>query len=375
MIPIRVLHVVANLRHGGVQSWILDLARVAADGSGRMDVLAYGNQQWPLSDVLSSLGVTIHGCTRHRNPIALFATLRDIVQRHGPFDAIHCHEMFHNGTLVAMGALLGIPVRVSHAHNSAQATRGSFARRIYNRAMQVLMRRFATDMLAVSSLAGKKLYGANWGRDARYRQVSCGLDFAGYAVEHDRTAVRAEFGIPPDARVIGHAGRFVEQKNHAFLLEVAAVAMARDPAIRLLLVGDGPLRGDMEEQATRIGIRNRTIFTGARHDVPRLMVGAFDLLLLPSLFEGLGLVILEAMAACRPCIISDVVPTEVDVVPALVSRLSLSAPAEAWADAVLAAIADVQVDRRTAIAAIELSDFTCERSYRTMLGIYRKGGQ
>jgi len=171
--------------------------------------------------------------------------------------------------------------------------------------------------------------------------------------------------------VIGHVGRCVEQKNHRFLIEIAAEVCRRDSAVRFLLVGDGPLRPRIEQQAAQAGLGERVIFAGLRDDVPALMTGVMDCFLLPSLFEGLGIVLIEAQAAGLPCIYSDVVPEEAAVVPQLVQTLSLDQPADEWAQAVLACR-----DRKGAVTPAEALDcvrhshFNIEQSIRNLMAVY-----
>jgi glycosyltransferase involved in cell wall biosynthesis len=142
-------------------------------------------------------------------------------------------------------------------------------------------------------------------------------------------------GLPDDAQVIGHVGRFVEQKNHGQLLEIAAEVMRRRSDTWLLLVGEGPLLPEVQRHAEELGISQRVVFAGVRPDVPRLMLEAMDLFLFPSLHEGLGLVLVEAQAAGLPCIYSDVVPREADVAMPLLHRLPLSESPEVWAERVV----------------------------------------
>jgi glycosyltransferase involved in cell wall biosynthesis len=115
----------------------------------------------------------------------------------------------------------------------------------------------------------------------------------------------------------------MEQKNHRFLLEVAAAALPQDPSLHFLLVGDGPLRADMEALAATLGIARHVTFTGNRLDVPALMAQCMDCFFFPSLWEGLGIVLLEAQAAGLPCVFSDVVPQEANRLPQQNRRFSL----------------------------------------------------
>jgi glycosyltransferase involved in cell wall biosynthesis len=163
----------------------------------------------------------------------------------------------------------------------------------------------------------------------------------------------------------------VEQKNHAFLLDIAAEVVRREPGAGFLLVGDGPLRQDIEAAARRLNLDGCVLFAGVRADVPRLMLGAMDVFLFPSIYEGLPLSLVEAQAAGLPCVCSDAVATEAVAGP-MVRRLSLSQSPEAWADAVL----DVQrrprrVGPLAAAAALERSPFVIARSVEALEALYR----
>jgi glycosyltransferase involved in cell wall biosynthesis len=144
--------------------------------------------------------------------------------------------------------------------------------------------------------------------------------------------VRAQLGIQPDAFVVGHAGRFAEVKNHRFLVEIAGRLCKLEPKAVFLLIGDGPLKPRIEELVRSRGLDKHFIFTGIRRDVPRLMKGAMDCFLLPSLYEGLPMVLLEAQAAGLRCVVSDTVSSEGDLGDAVVTHIPLSASPDEWAD-------------------------------------------
>jgi glycosyltransferase involved in cell wall biosynthesis len=172
--------------------------------------------------------------------------------------------------------------------------------------------------------------------------------------------------------VIGHVGRFAEQKNHVFLLEIAAEVAKREPKMRLLLLGEGSLRSDIEQKVLEMGLSDRVIFAGTRPDVPEIMGSIIDVFLFPSLYEGLPLVLLEAQAAGLPCIFSDAIAEETDTVKPLLQRLSLSQPPLDWAHAVLAQqnlpSAITQFD---ALSLVETSPFNIETSVKKLESIYQ----
>ncbi len=199
-----------------------------------------------------------------------------------------------------------MPVRIAHSHTSQDDKPDTLARRCYRWLMKSWIDRYATHGL---------------GRIAARRCASClakiGRRTAAFEfsiVESTcvhlksrllRAEVRAELGIPLDATVVGHVGRFVPAKNHRFLLEIAEEISKRRPDIHFLLVGDGPLRSDIEARAGAMGFDGNMHFAGSRTDVPRLMCGGMDVFVFPSVWEGLPMALIEAQAAGLPCVISD----------------------------------------------------------------------
>ncbi len=233
--------------------------------------------------------------------------------------------------------------------------------------------RHANAGLAASGGAASAMFGPEWQTDGRWKVSFCGVDLSPFAAEVNREQVRTELGLAADALVVGHVGKFsaFPQKNQSFLLKVVAEMAQRRPSVHLLLIGDGPRRASVEREATELGVDNRTTFLGSRPDVTRLLKGAIDVFVFPSLFEGLGLALVEAQAAGVPCVCSDVIPEEAGVVPELIARLSLSDSASAWAEEV-ARVADRsrRVSQAEALAQVERSPFHIERSVESLQAYY-----
>ncbi|MEO1186390.1 MAG: glycosyltransferase [Cyanobacteria bacterium J06636_27] len=183
--------------------------------------------------------------------------------------------------------------------------------------------------------------------------------------------VRTELGIPDNAFVVGHVGRFYKQKNHEFLLKIFAEILNREPQAYLLLLGEGSLRENIEQQAVEMGISNRVIFAGVRADVPRLMIGAMDVFILPSFHEGLPVVSIETQAAALPLILSDVITNELEKVAPLVQQISLSQPAPVWADAAVAVRdSTIKVTQTDSLAVLENSEFDIDYSIELLTKTY-----
>jgi glycosyltransferase involved in cell wall biosynthesis len=275
--------------------------------------------------------------------------------------------------MLALAAWQGVPTRIAHSHSNIDPVRAraSLPRRAYYRGTEALIDRFATIGLAASRDAAASLYGDTWERDSRYRVLHCGIDLTPFARPVDRAAVRERFGIAADAFVVGHVGRFMPMKNHAFLVDVFARVREQRPGARLLLVGDGPLRGEIERQVRDRGLTGAVVFAGVQENVPEILMGAMDCFVMPSAYEGLALALVEARAAGLPSIASDAVPDESPVGPDQVSRISLAAGVDVWRDGIL----DLHRVRANAggsgaVEAIRRSSFDVTTSARSLASLY-----
>lgn len=371
--PIRILQVAGRtMGRGGLETWLMHVLRSIDREHFRMDFVV--EQEGVYDEEIRALGSKIFRCPRRRRLLTWGRNFSEVLRSQGPYDVVHSHYHFYGGYVLRLAKQADVPIRVAHSHNDTSRhdkERGS----LWNTYIK-LMRRWlyqnATVGLAASREAATALYGANWGADPRWRVLHCGIDLKPFQVDVDPVAVRAELGIPKDAFVVGHVGRFNEQKNHTFLVDIAAELAQRDPEAHILLIGNGMLRPAIERKVVQAGIADKFTFGGGpRPDVARLMLGAMDVFILPSLYEGLPLVGLEAQAAGLPFIMSDVISKEVEIIPSLIRRLSLSKPASMWAETILAERSvPPTVTRKHALRLVEKSDFSITSSVRQLRGVY-----
>jgi glycosyltransferase involved in cell wall biosynthesis len=269
--------------------------------------------------------------------------------------------------------LEGVPIRIAHSHNSNDLHPRSVLRGAWRAAMRTAVRKYATAGLACSEAAARFLFGPQWRLDPRFRVLHCGINLEPFETAPSREEMRREFGIPVDAPVIGHVGLFERRKNQAFLLRVGRELLKVRPEVRLLLVGDGPLRPRIESMARRFGMEKNVVFAGQRSDVPRLMLSAMDVFALPSLEEGLAIVLTEAQAAGLHSLASSAVPAEAGVVPGGVEQLPLSEGPKPWAATLLRMLESGRLDKNVALGAIEQTDFNIGRSCSELARIYGAG--
>ncbi len=372
---IRILHVVGGMNRAGTETWLMHILRNIDRDRFQMDFLVHTDQPCAYDEEIRTLGSKIIPCLDRSKPWLYSRNLKRILREYGPYDIIHSHVHHFSGYILWLAKQVGVPIRIAHSHNDTSEVdaRASFSRQLYTTLMKGFIQGSATAGLAASRVSAVALFGDDWENNPRWQVLYCGIDLTPFKTPVDGLALRRELGIPEDAFVIGHVGRFEEQKNHLFILEVAAIVAQKDPKMHLLLIGDGILRPMIEEKVKQMGLTPYVIFAGLRSDVPQLMQSVMDVFLLPSFHEGLPVVGIEAQAAGIPFILSDVITEELDRCLPLIQRLSLSQSALKWSDLILnTQKSQLNIAKPEMLNIIEHSLFNIQNSLTNLIDFYEK---
>jgi glycosyltransferase involved in cell wall biosynthesis len=333
----RILHVLGKLDRGGVETWLVQVLRNIDRHKYQMDFMVHTADHGAYDEEVRALGARIIPCTAPNEPLRYARNFRRLLREYGPYDVVHSHVHHFSGYVLMLAAMCGVRVRIAHSHTSAPEISPPLARRVYLAAMRYLLDKNTTIGIAISTLAGDSLM-PNWRSKPIWRLQPYGIETEPFEAKVDRATVRRELGLHPDALVVGHVGRFVAVKNHKLIIQIASELAKMRSNLSFLLVGDGPMRGEVETEINNRGLSNLFVMPGIRKDIPRIMKGAMDVFLFPSEYEGLGIVLMEAQLAGLCSVVSDVIPTEADLIDDAVIRLPLSAAPAVWArslDAVL----------------------------------------
>jgi glycosyltransferase involved in cell wall biosynthesis len=371
----RILQVVGGMNRHGTETWLMNVLRHIDRAKFQMDFLVHTDEQQAYESEAKALGSQVIRCLHPSRPWIYAKNFGQVLREHGSYDVVHSHIHHYSGFVLRLAHQAGISVRIAHSHSDTVQieSKSSLSRKAYCKLMRSWISRYSTTGLSVSKASAPALFGANWQKDSRWKVVHCGIDLAPFKISVDSATVRSELGIAPDAFVIGHVGRFHQPKNHDFLVEIFAELIKHEPKACLLLVGEGKLRLAIEQKVKQLGLTKQVIFTGLRSDVPRLLQGAMDVFLFPSLYEGLGLVLVEAQAAGLPCIFSDTIPEEADVLMPLVHRLPLSKDAQAWAESILAAQKQsLSLNSLASLEELKQSDFNVLDGIRKLEELYAR---
>ena len=322
----RILFISHHLNRAGTEAFMMSVCRGIDHSRFQVDFLIYDQAETDYIQEVESTGSKVWRVpSRRESPWGWYRSLKRFFREHArEYEAIHyCGNGLTAIAPIVFAYIYNVPIRIAHAHSSSSS---GLHNRLLHFLQRGIVRRLTTHHFACSSSAAKWFFG-----NSPAVVVKNGIDTARFAYKPQvRDEARERFAIQPPTKVIGHVGRFCEEKNHAFLLEVFAEYLRTQPDTLLLLVGVGPLMDDVRQRAVALQISDKVRFLGECRNVDEL-VQAFDLFLMPSTFEGQPFVLIEAQCAGLPCLVSDVVSNDICLTENI-AKLSLEQAPAIWAD-------------------------------------------
>lgn len=299
---------------------------------------------------------------RRKNPVRYFWKLLRFIRKN-KIDVVHANGNSATLAIEMLAAKLGnCHNRIAHSHN----TKADYAK--LDKLLRPLFEATYTQAVACSNDAGKWLF-----KDRPFTVIKNGRNLSKYQYNDQiRKVMRSELNLRSEDLAIGHVGGFVRQKNHEFLLNVFKVILDRNKNAKLFLIGDGPLRQDIERQANDLRISKNVTFIGNVDNVNDYLQ-AMDVMVMPSLFEGLPLALLEWQLSGLPVVISDQITSEA-IISDKVSSLSLNDQFTKWADYIIeiGQNTDRKVQSLFAIRNAKLEGFDIKKSSRTLQNFFNE---
>ncbi|SJZ87871.1 glycosyltransferase family 1 protein [Garciella nitratireducens] len=329
--PIRVLHVFGRLDTGGAETMIMNVYRNIDRSKVQFDFIVHTKEKCDFDGEVKHLGGKIHRIQQYigRNHFQYKKAWHNFFRQHPEYNIIHGHMRSTAAIYLKIAKQYGLTT-IAHSHSTSS---GSGFSAIAKNILQYPIRYISDYFFACSENAGKWLFGKQILRSNKFFIVKNTIDSKSFVFNKlVRLKKRKEFNIE-DKFVIGHIGRFSYPKNHMFLLDIFKEIHKENENAILMLVGDGELRQQIERKIIDLNLLDNVIFTGVRSDVPELLQ-AMDVFVFPSLYEGLGIVTIEAQAAGVPCIVADTIPKEAYVTD-LIKPICLKESAIIWAENIL----------------------------------------
>jgi glycosyltransferase involved in cell wall biosynthesis len=361
--PVRVAHVVGCLDRGGIETASLDICRALPSREAHQTFVTLAGWEGTLAGQFRAAGAQLRQCPlrpKRSFPLRMWRCLRSLRP-----DVVVSHVSLTSALILLAARLGGVPVRVARMWSEGDGRAGTRRRRAQRALLRSLLPYAATDVLGVTPAA--LAFAGDRPRDPRYRVLynSVSTDrIDGW----DRQAARRRWGLPADALVLGYLGRAAPEKNRAFLVDVHRAARALRPDTRLLVAGPGGT-ADLTAPHPDVATDPHVVLAGEVDEIGPVLAAA-DVLLLPSVREGLPGVILEALAAGVPVVATDLrCLRELAALVRGITLVPLSAGADAWADAATVRAALDSTGRHRISQALRSSPFTLDhvvRQWRTL---------
>ena len=308
--PIIVAQIMGKWVGGGVESVIMNYYRHLDHSKVQFDFICDEDSTRIPYDEIKKLGGRVFLVPKYQNLPKYLKALEKLFKEN-QYHIVHSNINTLSVFPLYAARKAGVPIRISHSHSTSNPK--EWKRNLIKNILRPFSKRYATEYFACSELAGRYLFGNKTFDQGEVKIIHNAIDIEKFKFDEvARKKLRKEFGIKDSTVVIGHVGRFVQQKNHTFLVDVFNEYHKKNLDSKLLLVGSGPLEDEIKKKVERLGFKDSVLFLGQRDDINKLY-SVMDIFCLPSLYEGLPVVGVEAQAAGLPTIFSNRISEEVIV--------------------------------------------------------------
>lgn len=329
--PIRIAHVIGKWLGGGVEAVVMNYYRNIDKSKIQFDFICDEDSTNIPYEEIESLGGKVILIPPYQKVFKYHKELKRVLKE-GNYKIVHSHINTLSVFSLWAAKSAGVPIRIAHSHSTTnkKEKKKNLLKQIFRPFSKV----YATDYICCSELSGRWLFGNKEYDKGTVFLLNNAIDLDKFKYnEQIRKEKRKELNIDDNTLVIGHIGRFVEQKNHRFLIDIFKEINNKNENSILLLAGQGPLMDVIQEKVKNLNLEDKVMFLGQRSDVNELYQ-AYDVFLLPSLYEGLPVVGIEAQATGNLCFFSDDMTKETKVLESTVI-MSLNDTAEKWANRIL----------------------------------------
>ncbi len=364
--PIRVLHILHSMSQGGAETMLMNYYRHIDRNVVQFDFLLTSDREGAYEKEILQLGGRIYRLPllTKFTPWKYLCAIDSFFKQHKEYCIVHSHTSSKSVFPLWIAKRNHIPVRIAHCHIAkTECGLNGYIRDF----LKPFLKLVTTDFFACGKDAGVWLYGRKFCNSHEVIILNNAIQAALYRENQTtRKEMREKLQLKENF-VIGHVGRFSPQKNHTFIIDVFSAIYQKNSLAKLLLIGDGSLRGEIEEKIALLGLTEAVILAGNVPDVYNYMQ-AMDVFLFPSNYEGLPLVLIEAQSNGLKCFSSAGAVTEEVNLTGLVEYIPLSAPVDTWADRVLAYVDGYR--RKDTYAEIRAAGYDVETAVKRLQHFY-----
>lgn len=329
--PIRVAQIMGKWLGGGVESVVMNYYRHINREKIQFDFICDNDSTDIPYEEIEKLGGKVILIPPYQKIIKYHKELKKVL-KDGKYKIVHSHINTLSVFSLFAAKSAGVPVRIAHSHSTTNKKEKK--KNLLKQVLRPFSKVFATDYMCCSELAGRWLFGNKEYDKGNVYLLNNAIDLDQFKYnEQIRKEKRKELNIEDSTLVIGHVGRFVEQKNHRFLIDVFHEVHKQKENSILLLAGQGPLMDEIKEKVKTLGLEDNVRFLGQRNDINELYQ-AMDVFVFPSLYEGLGMAVVEAQVSGLPCVVSTKVPQIAKVTDRIIF-MNLDSQIKKWTDGII----------------------------------------
>lgn len=331
--PKRILHIVSAMNRGGAETMIMNLYRNVDRKAIQFDFVSHLGVENDFEQEILSMGGVVYkiGSLGTTGFLKYFKSLKKVIKT-GGFEIVHAHNDIQMGIVLFIALLSGVKLRIAHAHSTKWDTDDKKNNSLFYKGLRLALNVFSNKKVACGVDAAKFMFSKKFLGDIFF--LNNGIEIEKFSNINPEIiqGIKNEFNISSEL-VIGHIGRFDLAKNQSFLIEIARILRNKNFEFKMLLVGEGALREELEEKVTILNLNKFVFFLRVREDINVLM-NTFDLFVFPSVFEGLPVTLIEAQAAGTKILMSDNITDEAIIYKDLVIKLYLD-NIEAWVEKII----------------------------------------
>lgn len=308
--PIRIAQIIGKWVGGGVEAVVMNYYRHIDRDKIQFDFICDNDSTNIPYEEIEKLGGRVILIPPYQK---VFAYQKELIKifKENEYKIVHSHINTLSVFPLRAAKKVGVPVRIAHSHSTSSPI--EWKRNLLKTILRRFSRVYSTEYFSCSEIAGRYQFGDKVYNEGKIKLINNAINIDDFKFNKSiRRKKRKELNIDDDTFVIGHIGRFVETKNHSFLIDVFNDLHKKKKNTMLLLVGQGPLKGEIKEKVELLDLSDSVIFTGQVNGTKELYQ-VFDVLLFPSLYEGLGLVAIEAQCSGLKCVCSKNVPLEANI--------------------------------------------------------------
>ncbi len=364
--PLRIAHIIGKWVGGGVEAVVMNYYRHIDHAKIQFDFICDSDSTNIPYDEIEKLGGKVILVSPYQHIISYLKELK-VILKEGKYRIVHSHINALSVFPLYAAKKVGVPIRIAHSHSTTN--KKEWKKNLLKQILRPFSKRYATDYICCSELAGRWLFGDKVYDNGEVYLLNNAIDLDKFAYDEDvRKAKIKELNISDDTLVIGHIGRFVAQKNHTFLIDIFNELHKQNKNSLLLLAGQGPLFDEIKNKVNDLNLTESVKFLGQRNDANELYQ-VFDVFLLPSLYEGLPVVGVEAQAAGCLSILSDDMTKETKVLNST-KFISLNQNASFWANEILSS--NKKFVRKNSINEMTNNNFNIKKEAKKIENKYLK---